>query len=167
MMTRSVGYAYCIVLVGKYTCSTFANATNKSHDQSIFLIHTEYMSLTTDDDEADENFSDSTANIKEVPNLIKLYVFFLLTFQSTLHISDAAILVRLAFLSTFFGIVARNYNVDPTLQLLFEQISNSIKAAQNLLMVTEIILRCCPSCFSTCPLEARYLKSLPTTVYSH
>ena len=28
------------------------------------------------DDEADEKFSDDTANIKEVPKLIKLYVFF-------------------------------------------------------------------------------------------
>ena len=89
-----------------------------------------------DDDEADnENFFDDTANIKEVLKLIKSC---LLTFQSTFRISDAAISVLLAFLSTSFSIVACNYNVDPTLQLLFEQIPNSIKAA---LKLVEIILR--------------------------
>lgn len=100
---------------------------------SLFTQNTPQVCDDFDDDEADnENFSDDTANIKEVPKLIKLYVFFLLTFQSTFRISDAAISVLLAFLSTFFGIVARNYNVDPTLKLLFEQIPNSIKAARKL-----------------------------------
>lgn len=107
MMTRLVGYAYsyCIVLVASYTCSTLANATigNRSHDAySLFAQDTPQVWDDFDDHEADlgdENYTDDTANIKEVP---KLYVFFLLTFQSTFHISDAVISVLLAFLSTFF-----------------------------------------------------------------
>ena len=95
MMARLVGYAYryCIVLVASYTYSTLANSTigNISHDaHSLFTQDTQVWD-NFDDHEADlddENYSDDTANIKEVPKLIKLYVFFLLTFQSTFHISD-------------------------------------------------------------------------------
>ena len=114
------------------------------------------------DHEADENYPEDSTTSKEVPKLVKLYIFFLLTFQSTFQISDAAISVLLAFISTFLGIVARNYNVDAALLLLFKQLPVSIKAARKLIDGNRDNFEkyvCCPSCFSTYPWKHDTSKS--------
>lgn len=84
--------------------------------------------------------------------LIQLYVFFLLMFQSTFHISDSATNVLLKFLRLFLGTLAMAHGL-PTLQSFAEKLPRSGSVAKSMYSdgggrnIVKYV--CCPTCFNT------------------
>ena len=80
----------------------------------------------------------------------KLYTFFLLTFQSTFHISDTAVSVLFSFIAMFMKLIAENYNLNQLLPLVLE-LPQTVIAARKILSGDRDNFSkytCCPSCYS-------------------
>ena len=89
-------------------------------------------------------------------------VFFILTFQSTFRVSDAAISILLSFLSTFLSILVQGCEVDEDLQSFIKELPTNIIAARKLTGGNRDNFEkftCCPSCFSIYPWKSNALNN--------
>ena len=78
-------------------------------------MHTQSSDINDTRFELQFDDEDNFDNCREQPpenKIIKLYVFFLLMFQATFHISDAALNALLLFLSMFLSLVSLNYGLE-------------------------------------------------------
>lgn len=81
--------------------------------------------------------------------LAKLYVFFLLMFQSTFRLSDTALTVLLSFLSTFLMLLAKHYELEGLISFCTE-LPQSTVAARKVIGDDRNNFKkyaCCPTCF--------------------
>ena len=108
------------------------------------------------DDEYDNKFlgnekpgNEKSGNEKQLPE-IKLYIFFLFMFQSSFHISDAAIDALLLFLSMFLSLLSTNCN-SKHLEEIVAEMPQSTKAAKSYVSRKKSEFEqysCCSKCFS-------------------
>ena len=97
------------------------------------------------DPESEEPFSATSPS-----NIVKLYIFFLLMFQSTFRISDTALTVLLSFLFTFLQLLAKHYHIEK-LHSFCDQLPKTTNAARKLIGDGRNDFEkyaCCPSCYS-------------------
>ena len=81
--------------------------------------------------------------------LAKLYVFFLLMFQSTFRLSDTALTVLLSFLSTFLMLLAKHYKLEDLISFC-SGLPQSTVAARKMIGDDRNNFEkytCCPTCF--------------------
>ena len=107
-----------------------------------------------DDDSEDTNDAELTPQISpENLSMLKVYAFFLLTFQSTF---DTALSVLLSFMVTFFNMVTDTCSETDALKTFTKELPRSILMARKLIGGNRDKFRkykCCPSCFSIYPWE--------------
>lgn len=86
----------------------------------------------------------------EYNSIIRLYIFFLLMFQSTFHISDAALNVLFQFLSMLLKLLSKQPGMD-NLASFSSKLPCSVKSAKSLYTEARddfVRYTCCPSCSS-------------------
>lgn len=101
----------------------------------------------SDDEEEDLYGSQSD---QQSSSIIRLYIFFLLMFQSTFRISDSALNVLFQFLSMFLKLLSRQPGLE-NLSSFATQLPCSVKSAKSAYSkVREDFRRftCCPDCSS-------------------
>lgn len=90
------------------------------------------------------------AGSETVPPVVKLYIFFLFTFQATFRISDAALSVLLSFIAIFLKLLAEKYKAAELLQLSLV-LPCTVTAARKIVNSNRDNFSkyaCCPSCSS-------------------
>lgn len=105
-------------------------------------------------EQSDEEEEMALDDSSEYSGIIKLYTFFLLTFQSTFHVSDTAMTVLFLFLSMFLTLVSKDL-ASGNLKRLASKLPRSVKAAKRSLSSRYNFERyaCCQKCFSVYRLD--------------